>query len=103
MLDTVEMLERRVAEEMHDAEEYAALALEYKKTDAELAQVFFTLSSEELRHATMLHEQAWRLVAARGNASDAESVAARAVYDYTTRRNVADMQDVSALHARFRK
>ena len=39
-----------------DAEKYASLAVEYKTTDPELAELFYKLSGEEMNHMNVLHK-----------------------------------------------
>lgn len=58
----IKMLAGMIREEMCDAEKYAKDAITYKATEPELAKMFYELSTQELTHANMEHEQAVRLI-----------------------------------------
>ena len=44
-----------IDEEIHDGKKYAKLALKYKDDDKALAEMFYNLSLEEMRHMNVLH------------------------------------------------
>ena len=44
-----------IDEEIHDGKKYANLALEYKDKDTALAEMFYNLSLEEMKHMNTLH------------------------------------------------
>ena len=56
-MEKIRDLARNIEEELNDACKYAQLALDNKKDDPNLAEVFFELSKEEMDHAVRLHEQ----------------------------------------------
>ena len=58
----IKKLSRMIKEEIGDAEKYARCAIEHKETDKALAETFYTLANEELKHMNMLHEQVARLI-----------------------------------------
>lgn len=59
-----EMVES-IREELDDAEHYAKRAAQYKGTDDRVSSMYATMSSQELSHADMLHEQVVRLIQAQ--------------------------------------
>ena len=52
----IKCLSEKIAEEIHDADSYVDLAVEWKETEPEVAELFYELSVEELGHAGRLHD-----------------------------------------------
>ena len=52
----IKCLSEKIAEEIHDADSYVDLAMEWKETEPEAAELFYDLSGEELGHADRLHD-----------------------------------------------
>lgn len=61
-MQIIKHLAKQIKEELEDAEKYAKGALEYKATLAGLASVYHRLAEEELTHASMLHDEAVRMI-----------------------------------------
>lgn len=53
---------RNIREELHDAEKYIDLALASKTDYPDIADMYYTLSKEELGHAHKLHSGAVKLI-----------------------------------------
>ena len=52
----------QIKEELHDAEKYAKLALEYKTDHPSLAGAYYRLANEELEHMTILHNHVMQMI-----------------------------------------
>lgn len=93
----IKCLAENMQEEMHDAEKYAKLAMEYRADYPDLADTFVTLSKQEVNHATMLHNHAERIIRdykAKGGEAPA---AMQAVYDWEHERMIDSMAKVRVL------
>ena len=60
----IKKLSKMIKEEICDAEKYANCALHYKEEDKDLADTFYNLANEELKHMNMLHDQVTRIIKA---------------------------------------
>ena len=58
----IKKLSKMIKEEICDAEKYANCALKYKDEDKALADAFYNLASDELKHMNILHEQVVRII-----------------------------------------
>ena len=58
----IKKLSDRIKEEICDAKYYAEEAIKSKEDDKALAETFYTLSTEELKHVDLLHAQVVRLI-----------------------------------------
>ena len=52
----IKCIAEKIREEIHDAEAYMDLAIEWKKEEPDAAEVFNELAGEELKHMEKLHE-----------------------------------------------
>lgn len=93
----IKFLAENIQEEMHDAEKYAKLAMEYREEYPDLADTFITLSKQEVNHATALHNHVDRIIRdykAKGGEAPA---AMQAVYDWEHERMIDNMAKVRVL------
>ena len=51
----IKCLSEKIEEELHDASEYVELAMKWKEEYPEVAELFYTLSGEEMGHMEKLH------------------------------------------------
>ena len=98
----IKLLMEHVEDEIRDAETYAKLALEYKDSDKELADVFYRLSGEELDHMNRLHTQVVRLIDAQLRTGAEVPEAMMAVYAFLHKRDIDKTAEVGVLQALYR-
>lgn len=58
----IKILSERIEDELHDAEEYVELAMEWKSKHPDTAELFYNLSVEEMEHMERLHEAVQSLI-----------------------------------------
>lgn len=102
-MKAIELLSEHVEEELNDAETYAKLALEYKESDPELAQLFNKLSGEEMTHMDALHKRIVASIDAYKKAHGEPPEGMKALYDFVHRREIARAEKVANLQAMFKK
>ena len=99
----IKLLAEHIEDELEDARTYAKLALEYKTSDPETAQIFYKLSGEEMGHQEMLHRCAARLIEDYRRTSGEAPEAMDAVYNFMHERFVEQAERVVNLQNMFRK
>ena len=52
----------KIDDELEDAEKYIKCARKTKENDPQLAETYYTLSLEEMKHMNMLHDQVVRII-----------------------------------------
>lgn len=78
----IEELYDMIDEELDDACKYIKCAIKKKEKYGSLAQTFYTLSTDEMKHSTMLHDEVVKLVNEYRNNGEEVPVEMQAVYDY---------------------
>ena len=78
----IKEIAQKIAEEINDADAYINLATEWKAEQPEAAQVFYELSTQEMRHADMLHEVVTKLITEYRNQHGEPPAGMLALYDW---------------------
>lgn len=81
-MQEIKTLAKYIREELGDAEKYAKQALACKAKDRQLADLYCTLSRQELGHADMEHDQAVRLIREAESAGKAAPESMAAIWDW---------------------
>lgn len=78
----IEQLYDMIDEELDDACKYVKAAIKHKEQYGSLAQTFYTLATDEMKHSTMLHDEVVKLVNEYRNNGEEVPSGMQAVYDY---------------------
>ena len=90
----IKTLSKHINDDIEDALHYAKLALKYKDENKALATAFYTLSTEELKHATMLHGEAVKIIEEYRKTNGEPPAAMLAVYNYLHEEQIEKTQKV---------
>ena len=99
----IEKLSDMIEEELDDAEKYVECALKHKDDHRSLADVFYTISTEEMRHVNLLHQEATRIIEdyRRDEGDPPENMLA--VYDYLHRRQVEHATNIRVMQTMYKE
>ena len=78
----IKIIAEKIAEEINDADEYINLATEWKAEQPDAVKVFYELSTQEIRHADMLHEVVTKLITEYRETKGEPPVPMLTLYDY---------------------
>ena len=98
----IKCLVKKIEEEMHDAEEYAKLAFQYRGEYPEVSDVFLTLSRQEVTHVNMLHTQAERLIKDYRDEGNDPPAAMLAVYQWEHEKLMDGMARIKTMQDMIR-
>ena len=61
-MEIIRRLSEKIDEELHDAEKYIKCAYKVEEEYPQLADTYYQLSLEEMKHVTMLHDAVVRII-----------------------------------------
>ena len=100
-MDKIRCLSFYIEDEIEDAEKYVKKAIEYKIRDKRLADLFFTLSNEELKHMNMLHAEVVRVIEEFKATGEEPPDGMMAMYDILHEKHIEDAKAVKILQGLY--
>ena len=94
-----------IDEEIHDGRKYAKLALEHKDKDVALAEMFYNLSLEEMKHMNTLHNATVKEInkIKTEKPGDPKIDGMQAIYDLLHERYINKAKEVQILQNMYRE
>lgn len=97
----IKKLSGMIEEEIADADKYVVKALELKDTNRKLADLFYTLSTEEMKHMSQLHGEVVKIIDEyrRNNGDPPEGM--MMLYDFLHQKHIEEAGRVKVLQAMY--
>ena len=92
-MNLIRDLEEMIEDEIHDVKKYAKLAVEMKTERPALAQVFYTISTQEESHQASLHNEVVKLIEEHKRTKGDPPKEMMAVYEYIHKRHIEKLAD----------
>ena len=86
-MEIIKQLVTKIDDELEDAEKYIKCAYKVKETYPTLADVYYNLSLEEMKHMTILHDQVVRIITEYKRTNEVP-IGMQTLYDYVHDREV---------------
>lgn len=97
----IQCLSDMIEEEIADARKYAEHAMRHKDDMPQLANTFYQLSTEEMKHMQMLHSEVTRIIQAYRKEHGEPPESMLAVYNYLHDRQIEKAAEVKAMQALY--
>ena len=101
-MELIRKLAEQIEEEIHGAKHYAKMAAELKSERPQLAQVLYTISTQEDSHQQTLHNEVVKLVEQYRKEHGEPPAAMMAVYDYLHKRHVEKLAEARRYQEMYR-
>ena len=94
-----------IDEEIHDGKKYAKLALKHKDEGTALAEMFYNLSLEEMKHMNTLHNAVVKEINKIKNehGDDPKIEGMQVIYDLLHERSINKAKEVQILQSMYRE
>lgn len=102
-MELIKKLAEMIDEELEDAEKYVKCAIKHKESNIELAQTFYTISTEEMQHVDKLHKQVVRIIEMYRKEHGEPPAAMQAVYDYVHERQIERANKIAMMQTQFKR
>lgn len=99
----IEKLSDMIAEELDGAESYIKCALNHKAYNRSLADVFYTISLEEMKHMNMLHNEVVKIIDQYRKTNGEPPAAMLAVYDYLHNKQIDQAAEIKAMQTMYKE
>lgn len=100
-MEIIKQLVTKIDDELEDAEKYIKCAYKVKETYPALAEVYYKLSLEEMKHMTMLHDEVVRIINDYKKTNEVP-IGMQTLYDYVHDREIKWASKIKAKQDNFK-
>ena len=100
-MEIIKQISEKIDEELHDAEKYIKCAYKVDEEYPQLADTYYKLSLEEMKHVTMLHESVVSIIE-EYKRSNSVPPGMQTLYDYLHNRQIKWATKIKAKQEQFK-
>ena len=98
----IKKLVKQMDEELHDAKKYAECALKHKEDHPSLANAYYLLSNEEMKHMEILHAEAVKMIEQYKAKHGEPPAGMLAVWEYKHEERMEEAEEVRHLQMMYK-
>ena len=102
-MQLIKKLSKMIDEELNDAEKYADCALHHKDERPVLAEMFYSLSLEEMKHMSQLHSAVVKLIDEVHQSGKTVPTGMMEIYEYLHEQQIEHAAEVRMKQSMFRE
>lgn len=99
----IEILSEKIEEEVCDAKSYIKLAIDYKEEYPELSRTLYTLSTQEMEHMNLLHNEVTEIIKRYRETKGDPPADMLAVYEYLHKKQIEKAADVKVMQNMYKE
>ena len=99
----IKELSEMIEDELEGAENYAKQAIHLKADYPGLAGTLYEISTQEVRHVNMLHDEVVKLIKAHRETHGEPPAVMMAIYDWQHNRQIEELKEIKILQSQFRE
>ena len=101
-MQLIAKLSDMIEEELDDAEKYIRCAMDHKADNPKLADTFHKLSTEEIVHANLLHDQVVSLITEYRKEHGDPPEKMLGIYEYLHKKHMDHANEIKVLQALYK-
>lgn len=101
-MEIIKSIVSKIDDELEDAEKYIKCAFKVKESYPQLADTYYKLSLEEMKHMTMLHDQVVSIIESYKKTKEVPP-AMQVLYDYVHEREIKWAAKIKARQDSFKQ
>ena len=98
----IKCLSELIEEELSDAQKYVDLAMKWKQEEPETAELFYTLSTEEMGHVEKLHDEVSDLISEYREKNGEPPKDMMVLYDYLHEKHIGRATEIKVKQGMFK-
>ena len=98
----IKILSDKIKEELGDAKSYAKMAIEYKEEYPELSRTLYNLSTQEMEHMNLLHNEVTAIIKKYRETKGDPPADMLAVYEYLHKEQIEKASKVKTLQNMYK-
>ena len=103
-MQIIKKLSKFIGEELDDSEKYVRCALTHKDDNPTLAEMFYSLSLEEMKHMEMLHKAVVKAIEeVKQTREDEIPIGMMETYNYIHEQHIEHAKEIRMLQTMFRE
>lgn len=99
----IQEIEEMIEDEIHDVKKYAKMAAELKPEHPSLAQVLYTISTQEDAHQAALHTEAVKIIDEYKRTKGEPPASMMAVYEFLHKRHIEKLEEARRYQDLYKK
>jgi len=100
-MEIIRRISEKIDEELHDAEKYIKCAFKVREEYPQLANTYYQLSLEEMKHVTMLHDSVVKIINDYKRENEVPE-AMQILYDYLHDRQIKQAAKIKAKQEQYK-
>jgi hypothetical protein len=97
----IKELVKQIDEELKDSRKYAEKALKNKHEHKELADVYYMLSNEEMKHVGILHGEVVKIIREYQEKNGDPPAAMKAIWDWKHEEHIEEAHEIEIMQKSF--
>ena len=102
-MKVIKYLSEMIEDELEGAEHYVENAIKYKEERPALAETLFEISTQEMRHVNMLHEEVVKIINRHREEHGEPPAAMKAIYEWEHNKQIDRAKEIKILQTQYRE
>ena len=99
----IKEMSEMIEDELEGAEHYVKCAIKHKMDNPTLSAVFYEISTQEMRHVNMLHEEVVKVIKSYREKHGEPPETMMAIYDWQHERQIKKANEIKMLQTQYQE